>query len=163
MFLTRKPRFRVKISVFSDKNHLLHCKSAFLKNCSLENIVFEVKFSYHLIKTEFSRIKYYYRCKLPFSTRKPRFRVKISVFPDKNLLLHCKTAFLKFFSLENIVFDVKFTFLLIKTEFSTIKYYFRCKLLFSTRTPHFRVKISVFPDKNHLLHCKKTAFLKILV
>ena len=108
----RKVRFRGKIYVFPDKNHLFHCKTAFL---------------------------------IIFFTRKHRFRGKISVFPDKHHLFQCKMVFLKFllsktsgffqdknhlfhcygiykaFSLENVVFDIKFMFLMIKTEFSTVK------------------------------------------
>ena len=124
----------------------------------MENHVFNLKFLFFLLKTLFFTVKYYFICKVLFSTGKPRFRRKISVFLDINHLFHCKTAFLNFFSPENLVFDVKFLFFLLKTLFFTVKYYFICKVLFSTGKPRFRLKISVFLDINHLFHCK-TAFL----
>ena len=102
------------------------------------NLVFDIKFLFSMIKTEFSAVKYYFRCKLLFPTSKPPFKIV--------------------FSLENLVSDLKFLFFSIKSEFSTVKYYFRCKVHFSTRKPRFRGKISVFPVKNQFFHCK-TAFL----
>ena len=70
-------------------------------------------------KTEASTVKYYFRCKVLFSTRKPRFRrffiTKRSFPPKKNR---------NFFSTKTVV--------------STVKYYFKCKVLFSTRKRRFR-------------------------
>ena len=109
-----------------------------------------------LIKTELFHSKAAFL--IVFSSRKPRFRVleiKFLFFLIKTDLFHCKTAFLIVLPIENLVFEIKFLFFLIKTIFSTVKTAFP---IFFTRKHRFRGKISVFPDNNHLFHCK-TEFL----
>ena len=82
-------------------------------------------------KTQVSTVKYYFRCKVLFSTRKPRFGVKTGIFITKRSFPPNKTRnFCKVFSA--------------KTEDSTVKYYFRCKVLFSTSKPRFGVKTGTF-------------------
>ena len=124
-----------------------------------------------------STVKYYFRYKIPFSTRKPRFRCKYWYFLLRNGLFNriktgISTSFFlqnlrfllyntisdikKSFRRENLVFGVNtgifitkrsfkpnknqnfYKFFSTKSEVSTVKYYFRYEILFSTRKSRFR-------------------------
>ena len=99
---------------------------------------------YHvfLYKNEVSTVKYYFRCKVHFSTRKPRFGVETGIFITKRSFPTKKTRnFYKFFST--------------KTEASTVKYYFRCKVLFST--------LGIFYHETVFSSEKNTKFLQVFL
>ena len=121
---------------------------------SIENLVFNLKFQYFLVKTEFfTDTNGFSIYNTVFFFRKRRFQCKISVFHlQKRCFLTIQTDFpyiILFFSIENFVFDVKFQYFLAKTLFFKYTKGFSIhNAIFFCRKPRFQFKISVFPCKN---------------
>ena len=167
-FPSKKPRnfckfFSAKTKVSTVK-YYFRCKVLF----STENLVFGVKtgifitkrsfptkktrnfYKFFYTETQVSTVKYYCRCKVLFSKRKPRFGVKTGIFITKRSFPTKKTRnFYKFFSE--------------KTEVSTVKYYFRCKVLFSSRKPRFGAKAVLFFTQRTFPSKKPRNFCKIYI
>ena len=124
LFSKRKTNlvFDFKSCIFVE-NRLLHWRNGISK--------------FFLQKNCFLLCKILFCCRLLFSTRKTNlvFDVKILYFSLGNHLLHWKNGFLNFFYR--------------KTDFHTVKYYFSCRLLYSTRKTNlvFDVKSCIFLRK----------------
>ena len=92
---------------------------------------------FFLQKNCFLLCKILFCCRLLFSTRKTNlvFDVKSCIFPQETIFYTGKTGFLNFFYR--------------KTDFHTVKYYFSCRLLYSTRKTNlvFDVKSCIFLRK----------------
>ena len=135
---------------------------------SIGNLVFDVKFQSFIVKTVFFTLQTDYRyIILFFLYRKPRFQLNILVFHCKNGVFHYTNVLsihnTIFFSIENLVFNVKFHSLFVKAFNKNSVFHFKNGVfhytngfsihntIFFYRRPRFRCKISV-------LHCKKGVF-----
>ena len=92
-------------------------------------------------KTYFLHCKIIFWCRVLFSTRKTSFSMLNLVFFLENHLSPQEKRDIYFFSIE-------------KLTFYTVKYYFWCRVLFSTRKTSFSMLNLLFFLENHLFHWK---------
>ena len=158
---------KLRIQLYSTLKYYFRCKVLRFFLRKVKNLVFGVKTGTFLLRNglfqrkktrNFRKIFLYrnsgFHCKILFqmllfsekNSVKYSFLLENLVFVVKNLYFYYKTVFSNTKKLSSsrkflvLFFTTSFSLqdLYTETQVSTVKYYFRCKVLFSTRKPRFR-------------------------